>query len=72
MVEMIKARINQQKEFTVRMCEIDNRLIQELHKARKDLIKRYYLGDLEEKYLKVMEEVFRNKNIKDLKGKEAK
>jgi hypothetical protein len=68
---MLNERAHKQKEFILNVCEIENDFIAELHNSREKLTDRYRFGDLEEKYLKIVEEIYVRRNSKCMIGKDA-
>lgn len=69
MTKLLNDRTQQQKEFIMEFCKIENNFIDQLHKSRLQTIRKLYLGNLEEKDLKLVEEIYKNKNSKCLIGK---
>lgn len=72
MTTLLTQRSHKLKDFTIESCKIENKFIDEIHSSRRELIKKYYLGDLEQKDLKIVEEIYKNRNAKCLTGGEAK
>lgn len=60
-----------QKEFSLDICRIENKFMENLNNSKVNMIKKYYLGDMEEKYLKIVEEVYEKKNREYLLGQQA-
>lgn len=69
---MLQARANSHRRFITNICDIENGFIDQLYDSRKRLTDKYYLGDLKEKHLKIIEEVYSKKNPNYLVGNKSK
>lgn len=70
--KLLSKTAGRQKEFSLDMSKIETKFIDSLNRSKVDLIKKYYLGDMEEKYLNIVGQIYRENNEKCLVGKEAK
>lgn len=66
--QLLTRRNQQQKDFAAELIKIQNKFVEELDSSRRALAKKYYLGDLQEKYLDIVEKIYKRKNIKCLTG----
>lgn len=46
--------LDRQKDFILDINKIDAKFIEELNSSKVSMVKKYYLGDMEEKYLKIV------------------
>lgn len=53
------------------MFTIEDALIKELTERREEMVRQMSLGNLEEKYARIVDEIFRKKNGEYLRGKES-
>lgn len=65
---MLKKRAKNHKDFVLNLCNIENNFMDNLEKYRMKFANVYYLGDMQESYLNIVEGIYRNKNIECLKG----
>ena len=59
------------RDLLKRILEVETQLIEELQKSRDQIFKQLADGDLEEQYLKAIEEVYAKENRDYLTGKLA-
>lgn len=59
------------KDFVTQMFTIEDSLIRELTERREEMVRQMSLGNLEERYARVVDEIFRKKNGEYLRGKES-
>jgi hypothetical protein len=68
---MLKQHFQLNKDFISQMFRVEDNLIRELTERREEMVKQMSLGNLEEKYAKIVDEVFRKKNGEYIRGKES-
>lgn len=68
---MLKQHFQMNKDFVTQLFGIEDALVRELTERREEMVRLMSLGNLEEKYARVVEEIFRKKNGEYLRGKES-
>ena len=68
----LKKRENKQRDFITSIDEIENQFINELRNTKKPLAEQYQFGDLEEKYRRIVRNIYAEKDVAGLKGKDMK
>lgn len=68
----LNKRVDKQKSFIARTCEIEEQFIRQLQKSREPLTQKYGYGNLDESHHLVIQRIYDEKNSQFLKGNEAK
>ena len=72
LTDLLNERVGRYKDFVLNVFEVDNLLMEELQKFKKDMTKKYENQYLKESYKNLIEEVYKKKNRGYLSGSEAK
>ena len=67
----LQERVLNHKNFVINLCKIENNFVEELCKNRLKMGKKYYLGDLNEEFVRITEQIYMEKNTKCLVGAKA-
>lgn len=51
-----------QKDFSLDICRIEGKFIEELHKSNHFFVKKYELGSMEDNFLRILQEIYLKKN----------
>lgn len=60
-----------QKDFSLDICRIEGKFIEELHRTNNSLLKKYELGSMDENFFKIVQEIYVKKNRECLVGEQA-
>ena len=72
LTDLLNERVGRYKDFMLNVFEVDNLLMEELQKFKKDMTKKYENEYLKESYKNLIEEVYKKKNRGYLSGSDAK
>ena len=61
--EVLNKRVQDHKNFILKMVQIDNKLIAEVKKSQRDLAKRYHFQDLAIENQAMVNKIYRRKNM---------
>ena len=69
---LLQKQAEGQREFIIKIFEIENLIVQQIKVMRKEIVQKLYLGDLQDKFLRVIEPLYikKQQDLK-LKGKLA-
>lgn len=68
---LLKMNLDGNKEFVIQMIKIEEDLLKELAVQREELIKSTPLCNLEDRFQKIVQQIYKKKNKDYLKGKQA-
>ena len=67
----LQGRVRNHKDFVISLCRIENVFVEELCESRRKMGRKYYLGDLKEECVLIVDQIYREKNSKCLVGAKA-
>ena len=67
----LQGRVRNHKDFVISLCRIENGFVEELCESRRKMGRKYYLGDLKEECVLIVDQIYREKNSKCLVGAKA-
>ena len=67
----LQGRVRNHKDFVINFCRIENSFVEELCESRRKMGRKYYLGDLKEEFVLIVDQIYREKNNKCLVGAKA-
>lgn len=69
---LLNKRSARQKRFTLTLCELEDKFIKQLQGGRHELPSKHRFGSLEDRFVRIVEEIFEKNNSRCMKGREAK